>query len=47
MVFLFFVVAILVLGAVLLLMLIGGVITLFCERQTAKKQSKLRADGIR
>jgi uncharacterized membrane protein len=45
MVFLFFVVAILVLGAVLLLMLVGGVITLFLERQSAKKSEQ--AEGGR
>jgi uncharacterized protein YneF (UPF0154 family) len=47
MVFLFFIVAILVLGVVLLIMLIGGVITLFLERRTLRKQNKLRVDGIR
>jgi hypothetical protein len=45
MVFLFFIVAILILGAVLLLMLIGGVITLFLERQNGKKSEQ--AEGGR
>ncbi len=38
MIFLFFVVAVLILGGVLLLMLVGGVITLFAEKPVRIKK---------
>jgi hypothetical protein len=44
--FLFFIIFILFVGFILLLMFIGGLITLFSERKTAKNSEKLKVNTI-
>jgi flagellar basal body-associated protein FliL len=43
---LFFILVILILGAVLLMLFIGGLITLFSDRQTAEKSEQIQVNTV-